>query len=209
MINMKKMKMSDSFATVYYAAIPEREPVRDVFPKEREDEIFLCRSDKARIEKYYVWKLLEYAVKDAFNLEIDNLQFTKTPCGKWICPDVFFSLAHTDGLVCVAVSESTIGVDAEMIKPMRAGIEAKILTERELCEFTALAESERDIYLLERWCKKEAIFKMRGGEALMPRSIEVEEYSVFTDRVNLGEREYLLAVCAESAIFLKPKYDFH
>jgi len=197
--NMK----SDNCTSVYYAAIPQREPVRDILPKEREQEIFSCKSDKARIEKYYVWKLLGYALKHAFNLKIDNLQFTKTPDGKWICPDVFFSLAHTDGLVCVGVSDSPIGVDAEMLKPLRPGIEEKILTERELCEFAALTEREREEYLLDRWCRKEAIFKMRGGEALMPKTIEADEYPAFTERLTLRGQEYILAVAAGEAQFLQ------
>ena len=202
-MNMEEMKMSDSCATVYYAAIPERAPGDDIKQLSRREEILTCKSSKVRAEKYYVWKLLGYALKDAFNLEIDNLQFTKLPGGKWVCPDVFFSLAHTDGLVCVAVSGTPIGVDAEVIKSMRVGIERKILTERELCELSSLPLCERDDYILDLWCKKEAIFKMRGGDALMPRTIEVDKYPTLTESVTLCGQEYLLAICADSARFLK------
>ena len=156
---------------VLYAQLPSGDIGADLYPKERMDEIKKCASQKARREKYYVWVLLGKALKELFNLEIDNLQFTKNSNGKWISRDVCFSLSHTDGLVAVAISDSPVGVDCELIRPMKAGIEKKMLTECELRELGLTSPEDRDIYILDSWCSKEAVFKMKDGEALLPRTI--------------------------------------
>lgn len=180
---------------VLYAPLPSGDIGADLYPKERMDEIKKCASQKARREKYYVWVLLGKALKELLNLEIDNLQFTKNSNGKWISRDVCFSLSHTDGLVAVAISDSPVGVDCELIRPMKAGIEKKMLTECELRELGLTSPEDRDIYILDSWCSKEAVFKMKDGEALLPRTIECSEYNARTERVLADGREYILAYC--------------
>ena len=190
--------MKNHSARVYYAPIPDRAAGVDILPKERLKEIESVASSRVRREKYFVWKLLEYALKDAFNLEIANLQFTKKANGKWICPDVCFSLSHTDGALCVAVSHSSVGVDIEEVKSLREGLSEKILTDGESDVFRLLPECERGEQLLKLWCEKEAIFKSLDRDALMPKTIETKDYTTHTERVTLNGREYLIAVCAES-----------
>ena len=185
---------------VLYAPLPSGDIGADLYPKERMDEIKKCASQKARREKYYVWVLLGKALKELLNLEIDNLQFTKKSNGKWISPSICFSLAHTDGLVAVAISDSPVGVDCELIRPMKAGIEKKMLTECELRELGSIPSCEKDLYIIDKWCRKEAVFKMKDSTALMPKTIECDAYNVRCEKISVCDREYLLACCTSDNI---------
>ncbi len=187
---------------VFYAEMPMQIGGESLVPKERMQEIEGCKNEAVRREKYYVWKLLEIALKKALNLNIANLKFTKLDTGKWICEDCFFSLSHTDGALAVSVSLHPTGVDIEKIQPLKEGIERKILTEKELSVCSSLEEGKRSEYILECWCKKEAIFKMGEGSALLPKNTEADEYSVRAEKLVLGGSKYLLAAVSECDIEL-------
>ncbi len=182
---------------VYYSALNETNIEDELYPKERMDEIKQCRSEKVRLEKYQVWHLLEYAMNDALNLDIDNCKFTKLPIGKWICDKCKFSLTHTNGLVAVAVGDADIGIDAELKRTLHTGIEKKILTARELVKFASLPDTQKNKYLIEKWCAKEAIFKSREQRALMPTLIETELCNTQLYNVEIDGKDYVIAVAAD------------
>ena len=179
-------------------------PIRDVditealYPESRYREILECKNENAKREKYLVWKLLEQVIRFATNLEFANLKFTKTANGKWICPDLYFSLSHADGVVCAAVSDHLIGVDVEAVKQIRPALADKILTDRERETMAVLPERDRDRFLLDAWVKKESIFKMHGGEALLPNRTESASPEVKAYTVTALDREYVLSVATEN-----------
>ena len=189
------MSEKNKGALVLYSDIKECDITSPVHPKERMQEIRDAKCARVKLEKYLVWKLLGVAVKEFLNLDFDNLQFTKNDNGQWICPDFYFSLAHTDGFVCAAVSTEPIGVDAEIIRPIKEEIRFKMLTDAENEQFSLIAPSERNAYLLSCWVKKESIFKKRGGAALLPRTIETERHFTLCESVKLGMLDYLISVC--------------
>lgn len=182
---------------VMYAPIGDVDITESLYPKSRYREILECKNENARREKYLVWKLLEQAIKIATNLDFANLEFAKTTNGKWICPDLHFSLSHTDGVVCVAVSDLPIGVDVEAVKDIRPVLADKILTERERVIMESMPTEKMGRFLLDAWVKKESIFKMRGGEALLPNRIESASVKVKMHSVTVSGREYALAIASE------------
>ena len=191
------MSLNNSDVLVAYARIRDTDTREPVFPKERNDEILACKSDKTRTEKHSVWKLLKKVVESHLMLKFDNLQFTKTANGKWICPDFHFSLSHTDGLVCVAVSGAPVGVDAQIVRPIRYGLKERVLTPDEISRFDNLPDGEKGEFLLTSWVKKESIFKRFGTEAFIPSRIEADGYYTVTRRISLGTDEYLVATSCE------------
>ena len=193
---------------VIYAPMCGADVSLPLYPKERYLEIAGCKNDRVKMEKYLVWKLLEKVVRDILKLNFDNLQFTKTENGKWLCPDFYFSLSHTDDLVCVAVSDSPVGVDVQIVHPIRTEIMHRILAPEERCDFDALPEDEKSTFLLEAWCKKESIFKKRGGQALMPMLIDSSRHDVTLKYVQLTGKRYrhLIAVCCDSANNIEFKF---
>ncbi len=182
---------------VLYAKIPDILPPEPLVPRSRQCEVDRAASDTVKREKYFVWRLLEQAVKETFNLDFDNIEFTKTVEGKWLCDKFYFSLSHSHGVAVVAVSDSPVGVDIELVRDIRQGTAEKMLTERELHSIEGLADIERAAAIIELWSRKESRFKMQGGEALLPSLTEADE-NARCRRLSIDGRAYILAVTAES-----------
>ena len=184
---------------VYAARIPEDASLSEVFPHERQTEIERCSCERVKREKYFVWRLLEYALADALDIDIKNLSFSKNENGKWTADRCFFSLSHTDGAVAVAVCAcDSVGVDIEAVKRRREGIENRILTEREREELKALSEDEATEYIITRWTQKESIFKASDVYVFEPMRIEASDFSVCSKRTDIGQESYVLSVCTHS-----------
>ena len=177
-----------------------------LYPDKRYSEVLGCKNSKTKIEKYLVWRLLEFGVKNYTTFNFDNLQFTKNANGKWVCPDLYFSLSHADGMVCVALSDTPIGVDAEPVREIRRELGGRIMTDKELSLTKDMPKEDLSEYLLSLWVKKESIFKTGDVSALMPRSIEAQEHPTSLRRVTLGTQEYLISVCHTRAHEIEFKY---
>ena len=181
--------------SVFTASIPNDGKMDDLIPKERNEEIRSCTNETVKKEKYYVWKLLEYALERTFGKKMKKLVFNKTYCGKWECEGYEFSLSHSSGAVAVAVSRRKVGVDIELKKPLKFNLADKILSSSEYAEFNAVEEQERNDWLLKKWTQKESAFKRFG---LPVRSIkDVETKDVKTMEIRVGDSEYYLSVCSE------------
>ena len=189
------MPENKAFTLVFYARLNDTDISVPLYPRERDEEVNRCKSETARREKYLVWKILEKVVESRLSLNFANLQFTKTPNGKWICPNFHFSLSHTDGLVCVAVSDREVGVDIETVHNINEGLKGRILTEKEILYFNGLDTSDRQRFLLESWVKKESIFKRSGGKMLMPNGIETSEHHTELVYVDFDGSSYVISVC--------------
>lgn len=185
---------------VYICKIPGVLPRDIVYPPLRQEEISRQRSEEKKLEKYWSWKLLEYAVRCATPYDFDTLDLKKQENGKWICPEFHFSISHSAGYAAVIVSDTGCGIDLEKHRKLLPGIEKKILTERERKSYLAIQnEEEKSRFLLRKWTEKEAIFKCVGGRALMPATIEVDDFSLLTRDLNLGGELFCLAVCGVCA----------
>ena len=153
--------VKNNFTHVYLAQIPNGE-LRNVYPEERQAEIELTKNAKLKREKYYVWRLFEYALFESFGQNISELEFTKHKSGRWSTPFCEFSLSHTDGVVAVAISNEPVGVDIEVIKPRHNDKTAKrVMAEDEYGKYQSLSEAEREEFFFSVWTSKEAIFKSR------------------------------------------------
>lgn len=170
---------------VYLAKIPEGIALKNILPKQRADEVFSCRSAIVAKQKYYVWKLLEYALKQALNLPIETLDFKKTKSGKWQTSACRFSLAHSGKIVAVALSDSKVGVDVEThseetLKKLK---DLRFLTEREQRELAEICEEKKEAFFLEKWTAKESLFKAFGKGIFRPEKVPTENSPVSTRQV--------------------------
>ena len=191
---------------VVYAKMTDVDLSKPLYPRQRYDEVIECSHDRVKTEKYLVWKLLERVTTDYLNLDFANLKFTKTSNGQWICPDFHFSLSHTDGLVCVAVSREAIGVDAELVREINDGLSQRILIKKELSVKEKLFGREGNDYLLECWVRKESIFKKTGAESLKPGNIETSKHPTAIRRIAMNGREYLICVSCIDTDKIEFKY---
>lgn len=210
--------IAQSFCEVFVAEIPHGVAVGEVFPPRRNDEIASCGSLKTKIEKFCVWKLLEYALSTR-GFSVEKLHFSQTERGKWDCDVCRFSLSHSHGLVAVALSDAPVGVDLERIAPLknRERVAEKLLSPTETAAYSAMLDGKEidktgstsvrvsgkktaipepaDEFLLKAWTRKEAAFKLGGNSVFIPAKTDTEQ--VATARLSASDGDYFLSVATE------------
>lgn len=190
--------MNTNSTNVYVAPIPSGE-IGSLYPAERQAEIDLIKNEKLKREKYYVWRLFEYALADSFGVDIRELEFTKHDSGRWTTPFCELSLSHTDGVVAVALSHEPVGVDIEIIKPRQNDKTAKrIMSAEEYKTYQGLNGFERDDFFFSVWTKKEALFKALHLEHFSPTSEYADgEITVMTKSIFINGAKVMISVAAK------------
>ncbi len=108
-------------------------------------------------------------------LGIDNPKYEYSHKGKPSLAGrdrVAFSLSHSGEYVVLAYHESTepVGIDIQQLRPMRAGMERRILHEKE-----EIVADKRTEFLNRIWALKESYVKMTGdGLSLDFRHIHID-----------------------------------
>ncbi len=181
---------------IYVAKISERIDEKPVYPKERKEEIEGCGHARVRVEKYTVWRLLEYALAHSLGYKMQEVNFYKEKNGKWTCDKCYFSLSHSGGMAVVAISKQPIGVDVETLENEKIeSMATKILTDEEKIVFQSVSKESRRRFLTEAWTRKESFFKRTGEGRFVPKNIFPKQ--THTRPIFLCGREYILSVCGE------------
>lgn len=184
---------------VYVAKFPFQTDDDSIFPPERRREIESCANETVRAQKFFVWKLLEYALEKSFGLNMKTLSFF-TERGRWSCSACDFSLTHCDRLCAVALSENRVGVDLQAVESERfIKLGDKILTARESETLKSLPDHIRGREISLLWTKKEALFKREGGAVFVPKNIETDGGHFAVKTVCEGGMEYFLTVATAPA----------
>ena len=183
---------TDKTIYAYVGSIPKNVQITPFACEKRNEEIEICASEKRKLERFCVWKLLEYALERTFGKKMKKLVFAKTYCGKWVCEGYEFSLSHSHGVVAVAVSRKPVGVDIELDHQMKEGIEKKILSDVEFAEFEGVDKDKQNDYLLTKWTQKESVFKTMNLPSYSIKDVKKE--SVKTFKIQESERDYYLSV---------------
>lgn len=192
---LRAMFRSLPIADLYIAAIPDTEPTSPLSSPEREAEIASVGNEKVRREKYYVFKLLEYALERSFGAKPGSINLHKNENGKWVCDSYELSLSHSHGMLAVAVSRAPIGVDIEAISaPRSEKMAERIMTEEELSVFSSLDDKEKEAELISTWCRKEAIFKSLNEPAFYPSKIDTKAYKTVTRTLDTEDARYVWVV---------------
>ena len=183
--------MTNKFTHLYFAHIPFLcvGYICDI----RKQEIEACSNSKVKQEKFYVWKLLELAIKKSLNINIKDVEFQKLENGKWVCEHCFFSFSHSHGIVCVALSDEKIGVDLEYVDNRRHPL---TLLDKTLCG-DEKCQTENDFFIM--WTKKEAYFKYSEGVGFNPQKIDTTKITnLKTDYINIGADRYVWTVVGDN-----------
>ena len=179
---------------VFYRFINGVKEFENLHPEERNKEVKECASLKVKTQKYCAWKLLESAVNRLIDCDFNQIDFKKTNANKWVCENFYFSIAHSESLVAVAVSPLPIGLDCEKFKPFKEEVAGKILNEQESEIYSSLPQSARQEFLLKTWCKKESLLKQAGEKNLYPKTRNTLNAEFCESEINkIGERFYLCA----------------
>ena len=184
---------------VYIAALPQGEPTSPLFSNERQAEVDRVSNESARREKYYAWRLLEYAIKNSLGADASRLCFTKGKNRKWYSEGIEFSISHSAGALAVAISSNnkSVGVDVEEIRVRNIERMADyMLSPSEYAEFCTIEERFKEEWLISKWCQKEAIFKSLNEEIFAPKKIEVSRFFCNCRELLLNGKKYMLAVAS-------------
>ena len=182
---------------IYLAETSKNCASAHIYPDERAKYIVNASDKRVKIQRYSVWKLLELAVRDCYNLSLEELKFSLGNNGKWSCDKLHFSLSHCDGTVAVALSDSSVGVDIESCSSFEKrcknspsfvqSFAQKILAKDEECATNG--------DLLKLWTGKESIYKFAGGNAFAPDKLRVADYPVSA----YGYGDFCISVCGLSS----------
>ena len=183
------------FIDVYVRKFPFPVENEIVYPKERQIQIDACKNEKVKAEKFYAWKLLEYAFLQCFSIPITQAVFKKDG-GRWTCDKGAFSLSHSHDIVAVAISQNAVGVDVEKVNLERfsALSNEKTFTKEELAFYTATLLSDSAHLKNKLWTVKEALFKQKGGKIFRPEKIQTLGTQYATYRLKTSVEEFFLSV---------------
>lgn len=184
---------------VYVAVMPTEGEFFPLYPSERQQEIDRCHNVAVKREKYYVWKLLEYALYRTFGVRIESVEFTKSENGKWHCPVCEFSLSHSKNAVAVALSRKPTGVDIQYVRPMQGadGIARRIFSVAEQQEYQKTPPEQKNAFLIQKWTQKESIFKTLDAPGFLLSDPAHFSVPTHTDMLTFGKESYFLSVASE------------
>lgn len=159
-----------------YVSFEDRIDGIDYMPKLRKQEIAETSNDILKEEKIKTWTLLNFALKDCFNVDPQNVKFSKNKNGKWIAKGYWFSLSHTQGAVAVVVSNEPCGIDIENIMLFKKKVENPNFSNafskkigKNSCDY---------LELLQEWTGKESLYKVNGEGVFSPTEIHFDNREV-------------------------------
>ncbi len=185
--------------SVFIAQIPRKTNVTALSHPLRQSQIDSCKSDKVKEEKFYVWKLLEYAVFNLFNKPLTDFNITLNKTGKWLSNGFEFSLSHSNGVVAVAISPYPVGVDVELIKKPNVNVYGKVFNDKQLIEFNRLPEDEKAEYFITKWANKESVFKSENKPIFIIDKENCNSVEVFSKKITFNELNYVLSIAGKGA----------
>lgn len=191
--------MIQSISKVYIASIPNRVTLKQVISLERNLEIESCQDSQKKIQKYCVWKLLEYALKDTFNCNISDLNFVCLANGRWYCKQYYFSLSHSDNIVMVGLSNSDIGVDIEQVHPLKYDILNRVVNNEEKDFFKSNISKNKNLTTFEIWTKKESIFKRVDSQERDFLKIDVLKNKTITKKLIVKNKVFICSAANDNA----------
>lgn len=174
----------------------------DIYCPLRREEIEKCCNSEVKKQKFYVWKLLEYALSDSFGLEKRMLNFQKKNNGKWVIDGYFFSLSHSGNIVVVAVSESPVGVDIQKINKIDdpAKFKAVIFSEKEKVKYRNVNGEK----LMMIWSLKECAFKKSNDLNFVPNRYEIDNLSQYDSfELKTQNEKYILSTLCNNITEVK------
>lgn len=183
-------------ATLYIAPLPDRAVRGHLYPREREEYVLSASSDVVRRERFYIWRLLEFALGDRYGKKLKKLKITRHGGGMWSVDGFHISLSHGGGVLAVALADFPVGVDVECIGTRSLDhLCERVLTKEELDRYLSAEGEQRAELMLSFWTKKEAEYKRRAtDEVFSPKNISSTDGSFVTDKIAVGGKNYLYAL---------------
>ena len=195
-------KMDKNRTDVYLALLPCGECDEPLYPEERDTLVKSTANPTVRRERYFVWRLLEVAIRRSLGLELSEIGLRREG-ERWTSELADISLSH-GGALAVAVSGAPVGVDIESLSGNsdNARLAERFFSDAERAEYYAAPEEERRAAFLGIWTAKEAIFKSQRSAAFAPSEVDSGASRVHSRTVRLGNEDFILSVATEGELTL-------
>lgn len=187
------MKGKKNFCQIYIAKIDDFKS-NDRLPGFLQKEIEGIKNIKVKNQKIAAYGLLHKAVKETLDFDDDFSLIKKEKSGKPVCKKYFFSISHSQELVAVAVSNTNIGVDIEIVKERK---NIKNLKQVVFHENEKILNVENIDDFIKFWVKKEALFKFEGGKVFFPKNIDTTKFDCQTYYFDYKGQKYWIGVATE------------
>ena len=183
---------------IFIARLPDGE-IGHVECQSRQAEILSASNEKVKREKYFVWKLLCYALERSFGEKGKNMELVKESYGGWSAGEVFVSLSHSANALAVAVALDAVGVDIELVRePKVQSLAERIMTDDELNAYNAAAPEQKEAHLFETWTAKEAIFKSKKLSAFVPKDHNTLDSTYKSGDIIIDNQKYIWSVATNT-----------
>lgn len=176
-------------------------------PPVRAEELFgrLTAEEQTRALRYKIAKareqftigrgLLRGLLAECFNTRPDTVELSYLPSGKPVLCDtacgLHFNVTHTDGVAVLALACRRVGVDVEIIRPVRDadGLVERYFSPAECAAYRSLPGAAKEAGFFRGWTTKEAVIKAAGATTACLADFDVE--------LNPEHRPAVLGVRAE------------
>lgn len=180
--------------TLYDIKYCDFEAFTNRLPKERLDKINSYKSEASKLESLASGLLLRFLLAQ-YGREDYELSYNKY--GKpYIEQGHHFSLTHSKGLLCCAVSDSNIGIDAEMIFSARDNVARRSFSSDEYNTYSNASDRDSEFYKI--WTQKEAYLKYTGtGLAFPMNRLSTLSADIASMMHSMRLHKHWLSVCTE------------
>lgn len=190
----------------------------------RYDDQSITRKENVQLQKKLSYAMLRLAVTEVCGREPD---FTDLAFGEHGKPyfkslPVHYNITHTNGLVCLAVHDTEVGIDAETLRPYYEKRTDRVCTAEEKAAIEA--SPDRDLEFIKYWTLKESYVKYTGdglgygakNAAFRYRQDGIRhigsDTAIYQAVREIEGRLYVISVCSEGGfdpeIRLLPAEDF-
>lgn len=150
--------------TLYDIKYCDYNTLTKLLPKERLDKIDSYKTESSKLESLASGLLLRHLLEQ---YGCKNYSFSYNKYGKpYIERGPHFSLTHSNKLVCCAVSDNNIGIDAEFISAARDNVARRSFSSEEYASYSTASDHTSEFYRL--WTRKEAYLKYIGTGLASP-----------------------------------------
>ena len=197
---VSKYSKLNNTAVVYVTTFDTDVEVREVLPTIRNEAIQSCTDTLTKQQRYCVWRLLDYALRDFYGKGVEDFRFYVDDNGKWSSNNgVEFSLSHCNNVVAVAICHHFVGVDVECVGNFvrhanSVDFAERVLTDNEQALLREVSEQHQTETLARMWTRKESIFKLNGGKAFLPKSVDTTVKVAHSQLLTLNGEDYVLSV---------------
>lgn len=147
------------------------------------------KTDARYAERKSARILLYRCFTELYGVDPGTLRFTRTSDGKWECDGYYFSISHTHGAVCVAMSDCCVGVDIEGERNVSPSLKDRLCGDGDEEEFFKV------------WTGKESSYKVSGKGSFSPEQ-EILPDTAFLTEYYKG-KNYYISVSAERSFTVK------